>query len=78
MQLLTKDYPYAEDGLLVWTALEKMVSDYVVRVPSLLSRPGLSLPSTLGSPECGSIRVEFAVSLRHVHNPESGCPGQPS
>ena len=32
VQLLTKDYPYAEDGMLIWKALEKMVSEYVVGV----------------------------------------------
>ena len=31
MKLLVDDYPYAEDGLLIWTALKKWNDGYLVR-----------------------------------------------
>ena len=31
MQLLLEDYPYAEDGLLIWNGLKKWNDDYLVR-----------------------------------------------
>lgn len=30
MKLLLDDYPYAEDGLLIWNALKKWNHDYLV------------------------------------------------
>jgi linoleate 9S-lipoxygenase len=29
VELLLKDFPYAEDGLLLWEALEEWVGDYL-------------------------------------------------
>ena len=34
VELLVEDYPYAEDGLLIWNALEAWNRDYLVTSPS--------------------------------------------
>ena len=33
VELLVDDYPYAEDGLLIWNALETWNRDYLVTLP---------------------------------------------
>ena len=40
VEIIAEDYPWAEDGLLIWEALNTYVSDYLVRQPPLIPAPG--------------------------------------
>ena len=68
VKILLDDYPYAEDGLLIWNALKKWNDGYLV---------GLNLAKDL--PDCGAVCPasvsEAVLHLVMMFRDSSACSG---